>query len=76
VGFTNYIIGITIWLGFDNLQMLESLSLAHNLLTSEATSVSNLSVLKKLKKLDLSKNGLITIPECLGSLIRYCEVVG
>ena len=56
--------------GLDCLSLLESLSLAHNLLTSEALSCGILSHLKKLKKLDLSRNALIHIPEYICSLTR------
>ena len=58
-------------IGLEHLVALESLSVAHNLLKSEALLSSLLLPLRKLKKLDLSRNILAYIPEHVCSLTRY-----
>lgn len=62
-------------LGLESLVALESLSVAHNLLKSEAILPSCLLPLKKLKKLDLSRNILIDVPECVCNLTRYICII-
>ena len=57
-------------LGLNSLVALESLSLAYNLLKSEAVGSSVVLSLKKLKKLDLSRNMLNNIPESICNLTR------
>ena len=59
------------FLGLDHLLSLEALSLAHNLLNSDAFLTYNLHHLKKLKKMDLSRNVLIDLPESICTLTRY-----
>lgn len=54
--------------GLEDLSTLESLSLAHNLLS--ASVLHKLCNLNKLKKLDLSRNILTSIPETVCTLTR------
>ena len=57
-------------LGLNHLMTLESLSFAHNLLTSQAIASEKFHLLKNLKKLDLSRNALNAIPECICNIRR------
>lgn len=56
---------------------LESLSLAHNLLSSDKICSFDFRSLKQLTKLDLGRNVLNSIPENICSdLMRYVEDKG
>lgn len=64
---SNYVLFFS---GLHLIHKLESLSLAHNLLDSEAISSGGIALLHHLKKLDLSHNLLTQVPPIISNMKR------
>lgn len=56
--------------GLNFIHKLESLSLAHNLLDSEAIASGGIALLHDLKRLDLSHNLLTQVPPVISNMKR------